>query len=181
MKRKKVKRLVSSTNNDVLPSLFGRAEVRLFDFPYTFSEIIDSVSGDANVLLQLNYSSQDVSRKYETLKKLFPSKEELKSAIEELNVYLPMKTEEFELFVSNHNIPKGVIKSSYKDLGGFKNDIVSAVDFNPDKILRVRERHIELNYFEKYTLQIESLTVKEMYKLIDERYLYDSELILEGL
>lgn len=181
VKRKKVKRLVSSTNNDVLPSLFGRAEVRLFDFPYTFSEIIDSVSGDANVLLQLNYSSQDVSRKYETLKKLFPSKEELKSAIEELNVYLPMKTEEFELFVSNHNIPKGVIKSSYKDLGGFKNDIVSAVDFNPDKILRVRERHIELNYFEKYTLQIESLTVKEMYKLIDERYLYDSELILEGL
>jgi single-stranded-DNA-specific exonuclease len=178
VRKKKVKKLISSTNNDSLPSLFGKVEVRLFDFPYTLSEIIDTVSGEGNILLQLNYSTQDVSRKRDSLRKLFPAKEELEKIVEELNVYLPMKLEEFEQFLANYSVPKGVIKSVYKDLAGITENLVRAVDFEPEKITRLKERDIELGYFERYTLQIESLNVKEVFKLIDERYLYDAELIV---
>ncbi|WP_448376042.1 single-stranded-DNA-specific exonuclease RecJ [Fervidobacterium sp.] len=178
VKKRKVKKLISSTNNDSLPSLFGKVEIRLFDFPYTISEIIDAVSGDGTVLLQLNYSSKDISQKYDSIKKLFPSKEDIEKIVDELNIYLPMKSEEFDLLLGSYNIPKGVIKSVYKDLDGFSGNLIRAVDFKPEKVTRLRERNIELAYFERYTLQIESLNVKEMYKLIDERYLFDSQIIL---
>jgi len=178
IRKKKVKKLISSTNNDALPSLFGSAEIRLFDFPYTFSEIIDVVSGEGSILLQLNYSSQDVSRKYETLKKLFPNENELVKAIEEINIYLPTRIDEFEQLITNYPIPKGVIKSIYRDLNGISDKIIKPVDFSPDLVTRLKERSIELNYFEKYTLQLEALSVKEIYRLIEERYLYDSQLTL---
>ncbi|MEN3043122.1 MAG: single-stranded-DNA-specific exonuclease RecJ [Fervidobacterium sp.] len=178
VRKRKIRRLVSSTNNDGLASLFGKVEVRLFDFPYTFSEIIDAVTGDGSVLLQLNYSTQDVAKRYENLKKLFPTSEELEKYIEELNIYLPMKKEEFESVLSNYCIPKGVVKSVYKDLGGISENIVYPVEFQPKLITRLKEREIELNYFEKYTLQLESLSMKDIYRLIEERYMHDTELIV---
>ncbi|KAF2961510.1 single-stranded-DNA-specific exonuclease RecJ [Fervidobacterium sp. 2310opik-2] len=176
VKKRKIKRLISSTNTDGLPGLFGKVEVRLFDFPYTLSEIIDAVSGDGNVLLQLNYSTQDVNKRYESLKKLFPPLENLEKIVEELNIYLPMKQDDFEAILSNYDIPKGVVKSIYKDLGGIVENIVKPVDFIPEKITRLKEREIELPYFERYTLQLEALSMKEIYRLIEERYMHDSEL-----
>ncbi len=178
VKKRKVKKLVSCTNNDSLPALFGKVEIRLFDFPYTLSEIVDAVSGEGSVLLQLNYSSKDVLQKYETLKKLFPSKGEIEKIVEELNIYLPMRNEEFDLLLGNYSIPKGVIKSVYRDLDGISGNLIRAVDFKAEKVTRLRERSIELGYFERYTLQVESLNVKEMYRLVDERYLFDSQIIL---
>ncbi|MGC8820833.1 MAG: single-stranded-DNA-specific exonuclease RecJ [Fervidobacterium sp.] len=178
VRKRKIKKLISSTNNDGLPSLFGKVEARLFDFPYTFSEIIDAVSGEGNVLMQLNYSSQDVTKRYEALKKLFPSSDELEKLIDELNIYLPMKLEEFEEIISNYSITKGVIKSVYKDLDGIDGNIVKPVIFDPNKVIRVKEREIELSYFERYTLQLESLSMKEIYKFIEERYLHDAEIML---
>ncbi|MFN6991456.1 MAG: single-stranded-DNA-specific exonuclease RecJ, partial [Fervidobacterium sp.] len=178
VKKRKIRKLISSTNNDGLPSLFGKVEIRLFDFPYTISEILDAISGEGNVLLQLNYSAQDVVKKREMLRKLFPSQEELKKLVEELNIYLPMKMNEFELLTSNFNIPKGVIKSVYRDLGGINEYVVYPVDYQPEKITRLKEREIELNYFERYTLQLESLTMREIYRLLEERYIHDVDLII---
>lgn len=176
IRKKKVKKLVSSTNNDALPSLFGSAEIRLFDFPYTFSEITDAVSGDGTILLQLNYSSQDVSKKYDCLRKLFPSENELAQIMEEINIYLPTSMDEFEQIAWNYPIPKGVVKSVYRDLNAISDGIINPVELRSDEVTRLKEREIELNYFEKYTLQLEALSVKEIYRLIMERYLYDSDL-----
>lgn len=176
VRKRKIKRLISSTNTDGLPSLFGNAEVRLFDFPYTISELIDAVSGEGNVLLQLNYSSQDVQTKRKALKKLFPSDEELKNFVEETNAHLPMKVNEF--LTSKFDIPKNVIKSVYRDLGGLYEDVIYPVEYRSDKISRLREREIELSYFERYTLQLESLNVREIYRLLDERCLHDVDLII---
>lgn len=176
VRKHKVKKLISSTNNDSIPSLFGKVEVRLFDFPYTFSEIIDAVSGDGTVLLQLNYSSQDIVKKREMLRKLFPSQDEIEKLVDELNTYLPMNLQEFETLVSSLQIPKGVVRSIYLDLGGLQGNIVHPADFSPERVVRLSERDIELGYFERYTMQLESLSVRDVYKLIDERYVYGVEI-----
>ncbi len=179
LRRKKIKRLVSSTNNDGLPGLLGVCEVKLFDFPYTISELLDAVSGEGKVQLKLNYSSQDVNKKYSGIKKLFPSLEEAKLAVQTLNDYLPLSLEEFETLVETLpgvEIPKGVIKSIYRDLNGIIDGIVKPVEFDKDMVLRLKERDIELGFFEKYTLKLESLSVKEIYRLLEERYLYDASL-----
>ncbi len=179
LRRKKIKRLVTSTNTDGLPGLMGVCEVKLFDFPYTISELLDAVSGEGKVQLKLNYSSQDVSKKYSGIKKLFPTIEETKLAVQTLNDYLPLSIEEFESLVETLpgvEIPKGVVKSIYRDLGGICDGVVKPVDFQKNKILRLKERNIELGFFEKYTLKLESLSVKEIYRLLEERYLYDASL-----
>jgi len=66
----------------------------------------------------------------------------------------------------------------YKDLGGIDENIIQPVQFQPKLITRLKEREIELNYFEKYTLQLEALSMKEIYRLIEERYLHDTELFV---
>jgi len=140
IRKKKVKKLVSSTNNDALPSLFGSAEIRLFDFPYTFSEITDAVSGDGTILLQLNYSSQDVSKKYDCLRKLFPSENELAQIMEEINIYLPTSMDEFEQIAWNYPIPKGVVKSVYRDLNAISDGIINPVELRSDAVTRLKRK-----------------------------------------
>lgn len=66
----------------------------------------------------------------------------------------------------------------YKDLGGMDESVIRPVEFQPKLITRLREREIELSYFEKYTLQLEALSMKEIYRLIEERYLHDIELFV---
>jgi single-stranded-DNA-specific exonuclease len=163
IKKKRIKKIVSSTNSDGLPSMLQNGvEIRLFDFPLTIKELIDAVSGDSYSILQLFYNKNDAKKRLEHLKDIFPDSSKVEKVLNEIESRGRNISEEFLNSLSeDENIPKKVLKSIVKDYLSGK------------EILRLKERQIEIPYFEKYTMMLLNTHIKDIYKMIEERNMYD--------
>ncbi|ONN27639.1 single-stranded DNA exonuclease RecJ [Thermosipho affectus] len=162
IKKGRIKKLVSSTNSDGLPSMLENgAEVRIFDFPLSIKELIDAVSGDSYVILQLYYNSEDALKRKNHLLKIFPDKKRLEEAVLRFYDLKIDNKNKFIDFSKDVNISPKVLKHAILD---YKND---------KKILRILERELELSYFEKYTMTLLNASIKDIYKMIEEREMYD--------
>lgn len=163
IKKGRIKKLVSSTNSDGLPSMLPNgSEIRLFDFPLSVKELIDAVSGDSYTILQLYYNEEDAKKRMEHLKKLFP--ENLENAVKEFFENNIKNKEEFLNFSKNVSISPKILNQAIKDYKERK------------KILRNIEREFELRYFERYTMFLLNNSIKDIYKMIEERDMYDTYL-----
>ncbi|ABR30173.1 single-stranded DNA exonuclease RecJ [Thermosipho melanesiensis] len=162
IKKGRIKKIVSSTNSDGLPSMLENgAEVRLFDFPLSIKELIDAVSGDSYVILQLFYNQDDAKKRKEHLLKIFPDKRVVENAISKFYDLKIDNNEKFIDFSKSLDISPKVLKHAILD------------QKNGRKILRLLERELELSYFEKYTMLLLSSSIKDIYKMIEERDMYD--------
>lgn len=160
IKKGRIKKLVSSTNSDGLPSMLPNGtEVRLFDYPLTVKELIDAVAGDSYVVLQLFYSNEDAEKRLKHLKKLFP--EDLENTVMEFFENNIKNKEQFLEFSKEKNISPRILSQAIKDYKENK------------KILRNIERELEILYFEKYTRLLINMSIKDIYKMIEEREMYD--------
>ncbi|QTA37180.1 single-stranded-DNA-specific exonuclease RecJ [Thermosipho ferrireducens] len=169
VRKKRIKKLVCSTNTDGLPSMLqDGVEIKLYDFPLTVKELIDAVAGSSYSILQLFYNKEDVNQRLNHLQKIFPSNEKLKTLFE--NITTIPSNEEIQQLSVKYNIPEKVLRSVLKNLITEKTN---TIEYAPEKILRLKEREIELPYFEKYTMMLLNANIKDIYKMIEERYLYD--------
>lgn len=163
VKKKRIKKIVSSTNSDGLPSMLQNGvEIRLFDFPLTIKELIDAVSGDSYSILQLFYNRKDAQKRLEHLKDIFPDSKKVEKVLNEIEAHGRNVSEKLLKNLSKEeNIPSKVLKSIVRDYLSGK------------EILRLKEREIEIPYFEKYTMMLLNTPVKDIYRMIEERDMYD--------
>ncbi|MBO8160886.1 MAG: single-stranded-DNA-specific exonuclease RecJ [Thermosipho sp. (in: Bacteria)] len=161
VKKKRIKKIVSSTNSDGLPSMLQNgAEIRLYDFPLTVKELIDAVSGDSYSILQLFYNKKDAFQRLKHLRNIFPDSDKVNEIINLISDN-ELSDEFIKILSKEKGIPLKVLKSIIKDYRAGKT------------ILRLEERKIELPYFEKYTLMLLNAPIKDIYKMIEERNMYD--------
>ncbi|MDN5324425.1 MAG: single-stranded-DNA-specific exonuclease [Thermosipho sp. (in: thermotogales)] len=163
VKKKRIKKIVSSTNSDGLPSMLQNGvEIRLFDFPLTIKELIDAVSGESYSILQLFYNRKDAQQRLKHLYDIFPDSKKVEKILNEIEVHGKEISEELLKELSKEeNIPNKILKSIVKDY------------LSGREILRLKEREIEIPYFEKYTMMLLNTPIKDIYKMIEERDMYD--------
>ncbi|SHH29181.1 single-stranded-DNA-specific exonuclease RecJ [Thermosipho atlanticus] len=162
VKKRRIKKIVCSTNSDGLPSMLQNGvEIRLYDFPLTIKELIDAVSGDSYSILQLFYNKEDAQRRLRHLRNIFPDEKTVKEVLQVIESKNIIDEETIRKLSEERKIPLKVLKSIIKD---FKEK---------RPILRLKEREVEIPYFEKYTMRLLNTPVKDIYKMIEERDMYD--------
>ncbi len=174
VKKKKITKLISSTNTDGLPTLLGQdIEIAILDAPLSLFELLDAVSSDGNSqLFDLCFGNESVYERQSELEELFPSQELVAEVISAIGTNEVSQEEFLKMLVQyghfkNQAYAK-VMLNILKDLGAIispeKISLVR-IDFSRTPV-RIMERELELVYFNNITKPLLMQKVKGIYKAL---------------